>query len=78
MDAEMTKEEALREARKLIEEHRADSLWFLRDDVCPTEPDALERLLKLIEAHSDVATFVQARRLREWFSRNSSGASAGS
>ena len=78
MDSEKTMEEALQEARQLIEEHRADCLWFLRDDFCPTDPADVARLLKKIEAHSDVATYLKARRLREWLSRNSSGASAGS
>ena len=78
MDGGKTKEEIIREARKLIEEHRPDCLWFLRDDLSPTEPADLDRLLRKIEAHSDVATFVQARRLREWLSRNSSEPSAGS
>ncbi len=70
--------DVIRRARDLIAAHRADCLWFLREDEVTRDPSRLSGLLRKIEEHADRATFVEARRLREWLSRISSGSSASS
>ncbi len=69
-------QDAIRQARELIAAHRADCLWFLREGEVPRDPSRLADVLRQLEQHADRATFVQARRLRDWLSRTSSGSSA--
>jgi hypothetical protein len=73
-----TEESILEAALKLIAEQRSTCLWFLRDDVLPSDRSRVVDLLRRIELHADQATFVKARKLRQWLSQNSSAASAGS
>jgi hypothetical protein len=63
---------------RLLEEHRAECLWFLREDYAPAEPEEMLRVLAYLERHGDRETFLEARRLATWLSPDSSGSSAGS
>ncbi len=78
MTTARTEEDLIREAREFVLEHRADCLWFIREDLVLSERMQIVRLLREIEEHSDRTTFVEARRLRKCLSRNTSGGSAGS
>ena len=71
-------DDAAAELRRLVDDYRSRCLWFLREDVLPDDPQRLQDLLRKIELRADRATYIQARSLREWLSRNSSAASAGS
>lgn len=77
METEEKDKRALEAARRLIDEHRADCLWYLREDLIPADRSLIIDLLRRIEERSDRATFVEARRLRQWLSRTSSEGSAG-
>jgi hypothetical protein len=70
-------EAAVHAARALIEEQRATCLWFLREDLIPSDRSRLIELLRKIEQHSDRVTFVKARRIRQWLSRDSNAPSQG-
>ena len=63
---------------RLLEEHRAECLWFLREDYEPAEPGEMRRVLAYLERYGDRETFREARRLSTWLSPDSSGSSAGS
>jgi hypothetical protein len=62
----------------LVDECRSVALWSLRPDYYPRTDDERRRVLETIQKHGDVDVFKRAARLREWLSRNSSAASAGS
>jgi len=47
----------------LIETHRARSLWHLAPDYLPQTPEEVRRVLQLIAARGDRATWVAARQL---------------
>jgi len=68
----------VREAQEFIREHRADCLWFLRDDLVPSDRSQILRLLEKIERRADRATFIEARRLRKCLSPTTSAGSVGS
>ena len=69
---------AAREAAlEFIRLHRHRSLWFLRDGQ-PASTEELHRAIRRIERTGSRKAYVEARRLREWLSRDSSAASAGS
>jgi hypothetical protein len=78
MEIDASEEALVREVQSFILEHRADCLWYLREDFVPTDRIQMEKLLRKIEARSDRATFIKARRLRTCLSRISSAGSAGS
>jgi hypothetical protein len=63
---------------ELIDECRADMLWFLRPDYYPRTDDDRRRVLYEIQKHGTVELFQRAARLREWLSQRSSVASANS
>ncbi|MBN1421112.1 MAG: hypothetical protein JXP34_20235 [Planctomycetes bacterium] len=78
MKPEETEDGALEAARRLIADHGADCLWYLRKDPIPADRSRVIDLLRRIEERADRATFVQARKLRQWLSRSSTEESAGS
>ena len=62
--------------RVLMDEYRAESLWYMRKDYYPESVDAAIRVLKANENHSDLAGFKRAATLRQWLSQYSSATSA--
>jgi len=70
-------DDILKQAHALINENRVRCLWFLREDFLPEDRDGLVRAMKYIEQRGDRETYIKARRIREWLSRNSSETSAG-
>jgi hypothetical protein len=61
---------------ELVDECRADTLWFLRPDYYPRTDDDRLRVLYEIQKHGTAELFQRAARLREWLSQRSSVASA--
>lgn len=61
----------------LVDECRAQALWFLRPDWHPRTDAERWRVLESIQAHADVEVFKRAARLKAWLSRHSSVTSAG-
>ena len=73
-DSSMARDAAL----EFIRHHRSGSLWFVRDGHEPASTDELIRAIRRIERTGSRKAYVEARRLREWLSRDSSAESAGS
>ncbi len=69
-------ETRLAEASALIERYRATCLWWAPSDFPPPSVEGTVRALLAVEQHADLEGYRAARELREWLSRNSSGASA--
>jgi hypothetical protein len=70
---------ALMEAfRRLVDDYRAQCLWFLREDYYPETADARDRVLAAIERHGDRQALRRVAEVRTWLSRASSATSAGS
>ena len=61
---------------RLIEAARPQCLWFLSEDYIPSGPEETRRVLTYLERYGDRETFLAARRLSRWLSRDSSGSSA--
>jgi hypothetical protein len=61
----------------LIKAYRSRCLWYLREDYIPETPEQAIRTLEMIERHADRSGYIEARKLREWLLRNTSGKSAG-
>ena len=59
------------EFRKLVEEYRDRSLWFLRRDYVPTTRDEILRTLELIERYGDRRGYERAEEIKTWLSRPS-------
>ena len=76
MQAEL--ETAMSRVRDLVEQHRAQCLWFLRADYVPGGVADATRLLDHIQRHGDLDAFRRAGELKRWLSRISSAASAAS
>jgi hypothetical protein len=68
---------AMQEVRTLMDEYRAESLWYMRKDYYPQNIREAIRILKAIEEHSDLAGFKRAATLRQWLSHHTSATSAG-
>jgi len=51
------------ELLEIIEANRARALWSLPRDFVPQTPDAARRVLNLIAARGNKATFIRARQL---------------
>jgi hypothetical protein len=73
----MTLERAEQALAQLIDEHRGDCLWFLRQDYYPTELTERLAVLDAVERYGDLDAYRRARTLKEWLSQSSSAASAG-
>ncbi len=61
---------------RLVEEHRARCLWFLRPDFRPSTREERLRVLRYIERSGDREAFRQAATLRRWLSLESNETSA--
>ena len=70
--------EAAAALRTLVDEYRTRCLWFLEPDYYPASESEALRVLRAIEQHGDRSAFQRASEIREWLSRNSNAASAGS
>jgi len=64
--------------RALMTQQRVRCLWYLRPDYSPQTLEEKLRLLDAIERHGDREAFLEASRIRAWFSAHSSAGSAGS
>ena len=64
------------ELRVLLEEYRAQCLWYQRDDYVPSAPADILRALEAIEARADRNGYVRARQLKRWLLQHSSAPSA--
>ena len=73
---ELDREGVLQEVRSLVDRYRQRCLWFLREDYYPATFGEVEQVLQDIEAHGDREAYQEARRVRTWLSRLSSGTSA--
>jgi hypothetical protein len=67
---------AMREIHSLVDEYRAQCLWYLRKDYYPDSVDSALRVLQAIENHGDVTAFKKAATLRQWLSQHSNAPSA--
>jgi hypothetical protein len=70
--------EAAAAVEQLVDRYRARCLWFLRPDYYPATDAERLIVLRYIEHHGDREAFQRAGAVRQWLSRNSSAASAGS
>ena len=68
-------DEGLGQVRVLVEEYRAQCLWFLRPDYMPTTPEAILQTLEYIVRYGDRAAFERAEEIKEWLLRDSKPAS---
>lgn len=66
------------EVRDLVVQQRDRCLWFLRPDLLPQTREEMLIALGHIRKHGDRATYVRARELADWLSRNTSDESVGS
>ena len=66
------------ELHRLVDEYRAQCLWFLREGYYPETPQERERVLALIAQHGDQRAFRRVAEVRTWLLRGCSGTSAGS
>ena len=62
----------------LVDQYRIRCLWFMRPDYYPATREERLKALSYIEQRGDREAFLRAGTLRQWFSRHSSGTSAGS
>ena len=74
----MLDDRAAAAVRDLVDRNRAQCLWFLRTDYYPQTPEAVDRVLRLIEQHGDLDALRQVAAVRQWLSPRSSATSAGS
>jgi hypothetical protein len=74
----MDSEAAAAALHKLVDDYRARCLWFLREYYYPQTSAERERVLSAIAEHGDLDAFRRMAELRAWYSRPSSGTSAGS
>lgn len=63
------------EGAKLVEEYRAQCLWFLRPDFLPQTPTELLQALELIKRYGDRAGYERAEHLKSWLLRDSKACS---
>ena len=63
---------------RLVDDYRAQCLWFLREGYYPETLQERERVLALIAQHGDQRAFRRVAEVRAWLLRRSSGTSAGS
>lgn len=56
---------------RLIEDYRAQCLWFLRRDYMPTTTEDVLKTLALIERYGDRAGYQRAEEIKAWLLRDS-------
>jgi hypothetical protein len=71
-------EVAMSRVRDLVQQYRAQCLWFLRADYFPGSVAEAARVLDYIQRHGDLEAFRRAGELKRWLSRISNAASAAS
>jgi len=57
--------------QRLVEEYRAQCLWFLRPDYRPSSREEMVQTLSLIERYGDRAGYQRAREIKSWLLRPS-------
>jgi hypothetical protein len=62
--------------RRVIDDYRSRSLWFLREDYYPATSVERERVLDLIVRHGDREALQRVAEVRRWLSHFSSDTSA--
>jgi len=62
--------------RQLVDDYRAQCLWFLRDDYYPVSASEREQVLRAIERYGDLTAFRRVNEVRRWLSQRSSETSA--
>jgi hypothetical protein len=55
---------------QLVEDYRAQCLWFLRPDYMPSTPDEIFQTLALVERYGDRAAYLRAERIKSWLLRD--------
>ena len=63
--------------RRVIDDYRSRSLWFLREDYYPTTAVERERVLDWIVRHGDAQALQRVAEVRRWLFQLSSDTSAG-
>ena len=56
---------------RLIEDYRAQCLWFLRPDYMPTSTEEILKTLALIERYGDRAGYQRAEEIKVWLLQDS-------
>ena len=56
---------------RLVEDYRAQCLWFLRPDYMPTSTDQILETLSLIERYGDRAGYERAEEIKSWLLHSS-------
>ncbi|MDP7024907.1 MAG: hypothetical protein QGH42_11795 [Kiritimatiellia bacterium] len=56
---------------RLVEDYRAQCLWFLRPDYMPTSTEDVLKTLALIERYGDRAGYQRAEEIKVWLLRDS-------
>lgn len=56
---------------RLVEDYRAQCLWFLRPDYMPTSREDVLKTLALIERYGDRAGYQRAEEIKVWLLRDS-------
>ena len=74
----MDPSEVREKVRKLVLQHRARCLWFLREDFTPSSPEEMLRVLEHIKRNGDRQAFLDASELSTWLSHHSSETSVNS
>lgn len=62
----------------LVDDYRAQCLWFLRPDYYPATHEERLRVLDYVQRYGDRGAHVRAATLRQWLSQISSADSAAS
>lgn len=57
--------------QRLVEDYRAQCLWFLRSDYVPTTTDEILYVLSLIQRLRDCAAYQRAEEIKSWLSQRS-------
>jgi hypothetical protein len=55
---------------ELVEDYRAQCLWFLRPDYMPATREEILQTLALVERYGDRAAYQRAERIKSWLSRD--------
>lgn len=76
--APATHEELARAVDELVDECRAESLWYLRPDYYPRTDSERQQILDAIQERCSRDAFRRAGMLKTWLSRHSSEGSASS
>lgn len=65
------------ELDRFVDAHRAQCLWYLREDFYPRASDEVIRTLDAIARQGDLAAFQKAKHLKQCLLQPSSAISAG-